>query len=388
MSITRDEVVENREANGRLKIQQLRQQGFPRSNGFRWLVRLAFAAPYVAIALWVNLTGSAISDTPNASLSTRVGGIAWDRVDVAWLEQLYPPLTTILVSIIPGGRLGLAVVGAAVAGGILHRLLEIMVQRNYPRGTIVLLILAFGANPLYVYTATENFQGLITLALFAVGLANTVRFFAWNDTRAGFWAGLLFMLAVLASPAGFFYVVVAILAAPFLRLARREQEGARAANVLILAYPTIASLLAFAFLEWAFLGQPFNFVATLVEHDRPFGDVMTTLFTTFNGFLVIAPVLSAWLVALIVRKPGAIIISTLVFFGVVANSVLGFLPVNSAGDTFLLMVLMAMVLTPTAKSIPTILLVDVVAVLQMVIAWAAAFNRPIVLEWLHAVGLA
>ncbi len=387
MSITREEVRERRETNRSLKIQQLRQQGFPRSFGMRWVVRLAFAAPYIAIALYVNLSGSALAATPNAALAARAADIGWDRVDVAWLEQLYPPLTTILASLIPGGRLGIAVVGAAIAGGVLHRLLEIMVQRNYPRGTVVLLLLAFGANPLYVYTATENFEGLICLALFAVGLANTVRFFAWNDTQAGFRAGLMFMLAVLASPAGFFYVVVAILAAPFLRLARREQEGARAANVLILAFPTVASLLAFAFLEWAFLGQPFNFVVTLVQHGRPIAEVMAILFTTFNGFLVMAPVLSAWLVALIVRKPGAILISTLVFFGVVANSVLGFLPVNSAGDTFLLMVLMAIVLIPTAKSLPTILLVDVVAVLQIVIAWGAAFNRPIVLEWLHAIGL-
>jgi hypothetical protein len=388
MTSTREEVRERRELNSRLMVQRLRQEGFPRSSAMRWLLRLAFASPYLAIALFVNLSGSTIAGTPNASLAERAASISWDSLDIVWLEQLYPPVTTIVAALLPGGRLGLALLGAAVAGGLLLRLLEIMVQRSYPRGTMVFLLVAFAANPLFVYTATENFEGIVCLGLFGVGLADTVRFFAWNDTQAGFRAGLLFMLTVLASPAGFFYVAVAVLAAPFLRLARREQAGARAANVLILAFPTIASLLAFAFLEWAFVGRPFSFVPALVADGRPFADVMTILFTTFNGFLVMAPVLSAWLVALIVRKPGAILVSTLVFFGVVANSVLGFLPVNSAGDTFLLMVVMAIVLIPTAKSISSIVLVDVIAVLQIIIAWTAAFNRAVVLEWMHAIGLA
>ncbi len=384
MSSTAVAVHDRREATKTERTQRLRTESFPRRGWIRWSLRALFSLPYVAIALINNLAGTAIGATPNATLVAGAGGIHWGAVDVAWLEQLYPPVTTILVALIPGGRLGLGIVGGIAGGVLLVRLLEIMVQRRYPTGTVVILLLAVGANPLFVYTATENFEGMLCLALFSVGLADMVRFVAWTDTRAGFRAGLLFMFAVLSSPAGFFYVAVAVLTAPFLRLGRKGQEGARSANVLILAYPTVSALLAFAFLEWAFLGRPFAFVGLLLEGGRPLADVLTILFTTFNGFLVIAPVLSAWLVALIVRKPGAILISTLVFFSVVASSVLGFLPVNSAGDTFLLMVIMAVALIPTARAIPTILLVDAVAILQIVIAWAAAFNRPIVVEWMNA----
>ena len=384
MSTSSAVVRERRQESRAERVLTLRQDGFPRRPLFKWLVRIAFATPFLVVAIVNNLVGRQIESTPNAALLERAGQMDWTRVDVGLLEQFYPPLTTLLVSVIPGGRLGLAIFGALGAGWVLHRLLEIMVQRRFPISRIVLLLLAIGANPLFAYTVTENIEGSLTLALFGVGVADMVRFVAWNDTRAGFRGGLLFMLAVLSSPAGFFYVIVGIATAPFLRLGRRNQDGARAANALILAYPTISAILAFAFLEFLFLGRPFGFLQYVLGGGQSLADVTTVLFTTFNGFLVLAPVLAAWLIAIAVRKPGSILISTLVFFAVVGNSVLGFLPANSAGDTFLLMVIMAIALVPRAKGAVAIVLVEVIALLQIVIAWAAAFNRPIVVEWMNA----
>lgn len=370
------------------RILGVRQEGFPRRPLFKWLVRLAFAVPYLVIALLHALPGRHIEGTPNDTLLAWADSTDWSKIDVGLLEQLYPPLTKIIVGLMPGGHVGLAIFGALGAGWVLHRLLEIMVQRRFPVSRIVLLLLAVGANPLFAYTVIDNIEGALTLAFFGVGVADMVRFVAWNDTRAGFRGGLLFMLAVLSSPAGFFYVVIGIATAPFLRLGRRNQDGARAANVLILAYPTISALLAFAFLEFLFLGRPFGFLDYVLGGGQSLANVATILFTTFNGFLVLAPVLAAWLIAIVVRKPGAILISTLVFGAVVANAVLGFLPANSAGDTFILMVMMAIALVPRAKGTTAIVLVDVIALLQIVIAWAAAFNRPIVVEWMNAlVGL-
>ena len=50
------------------------------------------------------------------------------------------------------------------------------------------------------------------------------------------------------------------------------------------------------------------------------------------------------------------------------------------------MTLLAIALIPTAKSVPTIIMIDVVAVIQILIAWAAAYNRTSVIDWMNSLG--
>ena len=46
------------------------------------------------------------------------------------------------------------------------------------------------------------------------------------------------------------------------------------------------------------------------------------------------------------------------------------------------MTMMAIALVPTRREFITVVLMDLVAVLQIVIAWGTAFNRDIVLQWM------
>lgn len=357
-----------------------RLDGVPRTVGGRWVVRLLFAVPYALIA-WVGSLNP-IADTPNAQLIARVSGITWDRADASWIGEIYPPIPTLLAALAPD-RLLLGIVGALVAGALLQRVLEIMVQRRFRLDTIIILMIALGANPLFAFTATEDVAAIVGLTLFGVGLADLVRFITWRNTASGFRAGILFMCAVLADQSGLLYVATAAVTAPFLRLARVGQRGARAANVLVIVYPAVAVLASLSLLNWFFLGNPLgNFVQNLEENAVPASDLLTTVFTTPNGWLLIAPVLCTWLIALILRRPGAIAVSTMVFAAILLSRVVGLLPNNSAGNTFIIMLLMAVALIPTARTPVTNILVNVVAVLQIGIAWTAAFNRPIVIEWM------
>jgi len=43
---------------------------------------------------------------------------------------------------------------------------------------------------------------------------------------------------------------------------------------------------------------------------------------------------------------------------------------------------MAIALVPTRRELITVVMMDIVAVLQIAIAWATAFNRDIVLQWM------
>lgn len=360
---------------------------FPRDPLLRWAVRAALALPYVAIALLGGMGSADKLVTPNQQLLVHLSTLSWDRADPEWVGQIYPPVTTLAAAVIPGGRFGLALAGALVAGLFLQKLMEIMVQRRFPPSTVVILTLAIGANPLFAYTATENFAAFVGLACFGLAAPDVVRFVAWRNTRAGFRAGILLMVAMLSDLSGILYTLTAALAAPFLRLGRAGQSGARWANVLVIVYPTISALLAIFTINWIFTGNPLLiWTQEMIESAPQRLATLGEIFQTPNGWLLAAPVVCAWLIALIVRRPGSIAVSTLVFVAILSAYVLGLIPSGSAGNTFILMTVMAIALVPTARSTATIILTDAVAVLQIAIAWAAAFNRDSVVAWMSALG--
>ena len=106
--------------------------------------------------------------------------------------------------------------------------------------------------------------------------------------------------------------------------------------------------------------------------------IVPSFVTTLNGFLLVAPMLSGWALALLVRRPGAILISTLLFAALIIGYVFDLIPANSAGNMFLIMTMMGIAILPAANTTRASILITVVAGAQIVIAWAAAFNRPIV----------
>lgn len=361
-----------------------RLQAFPSRPWARWLVRVGFALPFLAIAFLAASTSSGLGLTVNADTVAHVQMLAWDRADAAWIGQLYPPLGTVLVRILPGGAVGLSAAGALVAGTLLQRLLEAMVQRRFRWWTVTVFLLAVGANPLFTYTATANFEAFLSIGLFGVGMMNMVRFISGRNTKAGFESGILFMLAALADSFGLVLVLVAAVTAPLLSLARKGETGARWSNVLIVLFPTIAVFVSVMFLQLVFLHDPFAVSRYTIDYDAALWAIVPHLFTTLDGFLLLAPVASGAALALLSRRPGAILIAVSVFTALILGYVMGLIPVNSAGNVFLIMTMMGIAVIPTARSARTSVLIAAVGAVQIVIAWTAAFNRPITLEWMGA----
>ncbi|MFT4029362.1 MAG: hypothetical protein QM675_05755 [Protaetiibacter sp.] len=367
-----------------------RLDAFPRDPLRRWAMRLAFAAPYFIISQLAFGSGAVSAlNTPNEQLLAKVAGIGWDRADPEWIGQIFPPISTVLAIVIPGGRFGLAVAGALIAGIFLQKLVEIMVQRRFPARTVVILTVALAANPLFAYTVTENFAAFLGLAFFGLAIADIVRFVAWRNTLSGFRAGTLLMLATFSDLSGLVYVMTSALAAPFLRLGRAGEKGARGANVLVIVYPTVSALGAILFLGWLFTGDPLaSFGHGLLDDAPTRWARLSKVLMSVNGLFLVLPVLSAWLVALIVRRAGSIVVSTLVFVAILVAFVLGLLPSGSAGNAFILMTVMAIALVPTARGPRTTVLVDIVAIAQIVIAWGGALTRDTIVTWMTAVSAA
>jgi hypothetical protein len=358
---------------------------FPRTAVARWLLRLVFA---LIFGIQPVLSAGAVAglNTPNQQLLDHIATISWDRADMTWLGDIFPPLSTLLAAALSwGGRVALSLAGAVVAAIFLQKLLEIMVQRWFPAAIGAVLLVALSVNPLFAYTVTENFPAFLGLAFFALGISDVARFVSWGNTQSGFRAGLMLMLAVLSDPSALLYVAAAGATAPFIRLRRQGQPGARAANLLVIVYPTVAALAAIVILNLIFLGQPLaGASAHLLDGAAERLARLGEIFVTPNGWLLMASVGSAWLVALVVRRPQAIAISTLVFAAILGAFILGLIPSGSAGNTFIVMTTMAAALIPASRSRGLNLILLAIALLQIAIAWASAFSKPVILEWIDA----
>lgn len=363
-----------------------RTDPFPRDPVARWMLRLGLSAPLILLALLLELVPYP-ETAPNADLILDAAAIDWTRGDAEWLALLYPHVSILTAASNPFGRLGLSIIGAVAAGFLLQKVAEIIAQRAIPRSTGIILTLALAANPLFAYFALENLPGFLAMTFFGLALADLVRFVNWGSTESGFRAGILVMVAALSDPSGILYALVAVLATPFLRHGRVSAPGLRAANMLVIAFPALGAFTTIVFLNMIFFGTPWpqDDVSAILAGIPTGITALQALYTTPTGLLIVAPLLSAWLVAAIVRRPAAIPVSTIVFVLLNGAFLLGAFHPGAAGITFTLLTLLAIALIPGARTPVTNVLVDLVAALQIAIAWAAALDRPIVLAWMQLV---
>ena len=348
-------------------------------------MRLAFSLPLLATAIITNIFSTPVAGTPNALLLERVATVAWDRADPAWIGQIYPPGSTLLAYLVPGDRLGLAIVGALAGGIFLQKILEIMLQRSFPLSTAIILMVALSVNPVFFYLATEDIASFLGLALFGLAMADMVRFVTWRDTRSGFRAGLLLMMATLVDLTAIVYVLAALLTVPFVRSARSDQQGSRWSNALVLVYPTASALVSLMVMNFVFIGNPLGGLSSLIStgFTERLLDVPEWI-VSVDGQLAIASVLSAWLVAIIVRRWKSIPVSALIFVAIIFGNVLALNQQSSVGTTFIMMTVLAMALIPRAQLWYQNIMLDLVAVAQIAIAWLIAFTNPFTLEWLES----
>ncbi|MCU1438150.1 MAG: putative rane protein [Naasia sp.] len=358
---------------------------YPFDPVLRNLLRLLFAAPLAVVAVVANGTAS-VELTGNWALMGDLARYPFGSTRIEDTAAFYPPVSSLAGALLPGGSLGLGIAGALVAGVFLQKLLEIMVQREMSGWLIGAYLTAVAANPLFAFLAVGNLPALVGIAFFGVGLSHMRRFITWGSTRDGFVAGLLFMLAALSDSGAILYVVTAAAAAPFLSWRRGEQRGARGASVFVLLFPTLSAFVSLVGLEVLFRVDPVGpLMPLLTGTPARFTELVTGILPDMTGALLAAPVAAAWVISLIVKRPGGMLASTLVFLAILGGSCVGLVPSSSAGSTFVLMVLLAItLLSRPERGRPTAAVIAIVLA-HVPIAWATALDREIVAEWLAAV---
>lgn len=353
---------------------------FPRSPLLRWALRLAIAAAYVALAIWINnASGGDWSGTANGDLARRVDELRLDFGSVGILGQLYPPITGLAALVIPGGAFGLSVAGAIVAGLMLQQLIEAQQRKGIHRAVRIVFTLTLATSPMYTYVVTTNFEAVVGLMFFALGMLNLVRFVTFANTQAGFRAGILFACSAFSDSQLGFAALVAAIGGGFLVQSRR---GARVANAIVVAFPTIALFVALATLGIAFGGGPFAMVRGNLAWDPEKAELFVRSLGTPSGWLYLAPVAVIIVTAVLLRHPLTGLIAVLLNASTAVAFIVGLTPPGTAGTTFVMLLILAITIVPTAETWGLRALTMVVSLLLAGIGWATALTWTVVRTWM------
>jgi hypothetical protein len=163
-----------------------RRRRLPADPRARWAVRLALAAPLVALGIWAAQRGF-VSTSHAAFLHQAQQMADGDLRDIAFA---YPPAPVLLAALLPGGAVALSVVASLFAAVTLHLTTEQLLRRDFSLPVVAALILPVFAVPAVAYAASQAVAGIAALSLLAVALQGFVWFVVDGDTGAGFVCGL------------------------------------------------------------------------------------------------------------------------------------------------------------------------------------------------------
>lgn len=359
---------------------------YPRSGWARWGLRLLIAAAYSAIAIVFDLnTRGDWNGTANQALSDRIDQLSELAAapDVSVIGALYPPLTSLLAMVVPGGALGLGIAGSVVAGLMIQLIAQSMKRKGFHPAVRWVFILTLATTPVFSYTVTTNFESVLGLMFFGLGMVDLVRFVTWANTQAGFRAGILFACAAFSDSTATFSALVAAVAGA---LIIQSRPGARLANALVVAFPTISLFGALALLGIAFDAGPLAMVRGGFHWNVERAESLSTLFVSVPGAVYFAPMIVMVITAFALRFPGTGLIAVLLTASTLLAYVLELTPPGNAGTTYTLMLLLAISIVPTATTIAHRLLTSAVSLVLWGIGWLTAWQWSTIGSWVAVVG--
>lgn len=357
------------------------QHRWPADPWSRQAVRLALCLPGIVFAVVVGVT----TPLPAANVALAEHGllIRWGADDLSWVSQIWPPLPTAIAGLARGGLVAMAVVAAFFSGGLLHSLIERMVQAGIRPWLIAVAVPSVAVTPLVGYLITHDLAQFMALVFVAMALSGFLRFALDGRTEGGFQAGLLLALGTACDLSTVFHALAMAAAAPLIaHLRYRGQRGAGRATAVVLAFPSVAVVAAWAFLEWRFTGRAFTQVLDSGAFSFPGGgweSLGRTLRSVGRAILLTPAFLLAFV--LIARRSLPAALGYLIPIpGLVLGLWLGLRP--PTGMTVLVLSFLALFAFPRRLSRPVQVVAAVVLVAQAVLTWTVTLDLlPAVQQW-------
>ena len=296
------------------------------------MLRAAFALPFALLLAAIPGRNALLTTSQNGLISARVSQMALGGTgNMQGLADFYPLGGVLLVRMLPGGVLGLSILGVVAAGFFLLYLFQTFKAKNWDTSVVILLLITIGSAPVFAELVVGNLLGFLSLVTFGFGMIDMYRFVTQRHTDAGFRAGTWFLVCALMDTSGILLVAIAALTAPFLRVARRDESGARATNFAILFYPVLAVFISIAILSAIFLRNPFALFAASFIYDPMRWSVVSGLLTTLHGWIVILIVIAGTIGALLSGRRLTAFLPPLIMVALLLGEVLGVVPTNDIG---------------------------------------------------------
>jgi hypothetical protein len=352
---------------------------YPANPWARWGLRLVIALPYVLIAVWFDIAANHDwSGTANAALAARVADISWDTPGVSVISELYPPITSLVALIIPGGAFGLAIAGCLVAGLTLQLVIQSMQRKGFRGPVRAVFALTLALTPAFAYTVTTNFESAVGLMFFGLGMIDLVRFVTYANTQAGFRAGILFACSAFSDSTGLFTAIVAAAAGT---LIIQSRQGARFANAVVVIFPTIALLGALVLLGIAFGGGPLAMIRGDLAWDPVRAEGYAAAVLSPAGLLYLAPTILVLLTAIALRYTGVGLVAVLLTAMTGLAFIVGLTPPGTAGNNYIMMLLLAVAIVPTPTTRGHVVLTVATSVLLFAAGWASSYQLEAIRHW-------
>ncbi|TKR22985.1 hypothetical protein FA014_13555 [Cellulomonas hominis] len=360
---------------------------WPARPAARWGLRVALALPFVAVALLSRAAGWV--PAANEALADRGALVRWGDSGLAWIAEVFPPLSAALSSVLGGSTLAMSLLAAVVLGFTLQRLAAVLVREGAgPWATAAVLGTLVLTPPLY-YLAANDLVSLLGLALLVLALDGIAAFVEQRSTEAGFRAGIALGVAVMLDPGAWLYALTLAAVAPFFaRRAGRSGRRANEATVAVLLFPAAAALGFWLYASWWFSADPLGGMEAATPAGWLPGGAGPAAVDALRQIalaLLAAPLVLVASTVRAVRDPWSLIAPGIAVVGLYLSLWLGLR--EAAGQTWIVLTaLYVLLLAPRAPGPRRRALIVVAALVQVAIGWLVVLTSGGTLgDWARAV---
>lgn len=377
MTLSREELLFDRDLPRYLESLDGTVPPFPQRRWLRWTMRGVYALPVLFVVIrYAIIAPDPWVATANAALLNRVAAGVGVTDFVQLLTTFSPPLGVIPALVLPNELL-LAIAGALVAGVFLQALDQAMYRRGLHSFIRLVMIASLLASPVFVLLAATDITLFGAIVLFGFGLIDLVRFENLANTQAGFRAGLLLAAAALMDVRA---VPLVLTVAIVGTLVIQSRPQARAANAVIVAFPTVAVTVALALAGVIIGAGPLTFLRTDADSALSALDLLVTSPLSAPLLLYVAPVIVVGITAGVFGFPRAGLMMMLIAVGALAGVAVG-APLAAAAAVGYLLVHISVAVLPTESTAQHAAIVVMCAVLVGVVGWSVAAQLPAAQEW-------
>ena len=240
----------------------------PRAGLEGWIIAIFFGLVYGIVGYFVITNGHIVSfdglHRLNEAYMTwwnsppRLAALGLDQPPLgaaAFLPfALIKPLATSLIAM---------PVLTAIAAGIMMALLNSILRRaDMSLIFRLVMLVAFGLNPMFVYYAGNGEPVVLGMVLIAITLFSLISWYVTDETRGLVGAGLAMGLALFIDYQFGIWAIGLAIAVLIIAAGKDEGEDRTRSSLIVFVTPVVYGLLVWTLLNWIILGNPIDWVTS------------------------------------------------------------------------------------------------------------------------------